>query len=320
MSEDVDFKLRTQDVDFEKLCKFLAVKAELDEKKQPVGWQVGVEVEISVYRSKDPNYFHCSKYDKYNRWGIYIIIQCEFGYSHSAVMHMIGMTIAKYVVSEFKGDAFLTDSVYAFFYGVDGLFLTSNWLNKGYPFPRENTHHFVDLSAKYGRLHNISQVFNEPSDIVVHLLEDFITNEWCKCRSNDYHSEIHSLPKINQYVSHAFCVATYQLVIQKDAWNYGDHFDTQYPVTLHYRTSPEWRDVMIRHILGNCAGKDFHIDDIKSSIYDNKNIIVTTGDGDIIFLFKQGEFIINKNWQNYFSKFPLIVENYTIDDDLSANI
>lgn len=73
---------------------------------------------------------------------------------------------------------------------------------------------------------------------------------------------------------------------------------------------------MILQMLLDCSSGSFYIKGIEDNSYKTKQLIASTGDGEIIFLFKQNEFVINSRWQEYFSKFPIGVDEYCIDDTL----
>lgn len=315
MSQDVDLWLAYEDVDFEKLCKFVAGKPIIYGDKHHIGWEISGGVGISLYKRQNFTYKRFSQYDKSNYWSTYVIIDCQLNaYLH--VIRLIGLTIAKHVASELKGEAFLTDGECSLYYGTEEIVLTSNWL-RNYSFPLTSTQRFEGFAfSQYGKLQNISHVFNESSDIVIHLLDDFIDDKWLNYFRNDDHPQKDTLPKPNQYIRYSLPVATSLLTIQKNAWQYGSYFQDEYPIALHYRIPDTWRDVMILQILLDCSSGAFYTYGIEDIAYNTKQLIVSTGDGEIIFLFKQNEFVINSKWQEYFSKFPIGVDDYSIDDTL----
>ena len=58
------------------------------------------------------------------------------------------------------------------------------------------------------------------------------------------------------------------------------------------------------------------IDIIKKAYYSEDEIIVTTSTGEIIFMMKNKELIIDYKWQDYFSTFPVIPKDYRVEEDL----
>lgn len=316
MSLDVDLWLAYQDIDLEKLCDFLARDPiEYISKNQTTLIISNIEVYLS--QRKDSAFQKMTKYDKHHYWGTYVIIDCQQRY-YAPMIFLIGLTIAKYVSVELKGATFFTDNdgYSRFLYGQEGLVLSYDFLNHYY-FPASSSHRFEDFSlSQYGKLQNISHVFNESSDIVIHLLDDFIDDKWLNYFLNDDHPQKNTLPKPNQYIHYSLPVATSLLTIQKNAWQYSPFFKNEYPIALHYRIPYAWRDVMILQILLDCSSGAFYTYGIEDIAYNTKQLIVSTGDGEIIFLFKQNEFVINSKWQEYFSKFPIGVDEYCIDDTL----
>lgn len=313
MSQDVDLSLAYEDVDFEKLCEFIGCKVlKGQEGQQYAGWWMWAALEISLI--KQPEYTMQVRNGKKLHSKGYLTITTEYQY-HFFVTHLIALAIAKYVVTDLKGGAFCTDGEWSFFYDQNGLTLTSNWLNP-YRFPPTSTHRFENLThTKYDHLRNISQNFNNSTDIVIHVLEDFFDDRWYEYLYNDDHPEKDTLPPKGQFISYALPIGYLLLTVQKKAWQYHQTIQNDYPISFHFRASAAWRDVMILQIMANCVYGNFYSNGQYNEIID-KPIIVSTGDGEIIFLFKQNEFVINSKWQKYFSKFPIGVDEYCIDDTL----
>lgn len=108
MSLDVDLWLAYQDIDFRKLCNFLA-RDPIEYTSQNQTTLIISNLEVYLSQRKGSTYQQMIKYDKYRYWDTYVIIDCLQHY-YAPMVFLISLTIAKYVSAKLKGAAFFTDN------------------------------------------------------------------------------------------------------------------------------------------------------------------------------------------------------------------
>lgn len=261
------------------------------------------------------------KYDKDGYWPTYFMVNSDNILNINNTL--IPFIIARYIYTKWKIESYCFIEVYSngvhFIYNASGL-----TVNKGFkehigeqhlhPISR-NDLVFNYSSREYEGIKHTFQNLNaankitsydtrDSHDIVIHIFakgDGYIIRKFTNCNGNPAYY-LAKKPLNNPRLIEFECEGPAQRFIEYSNWQYQLTASSITPtVTETYRADKIWYDVIL-------------IDIIKKAYYSEDEIIVTSSTGEIIFMMKNKELVIDNKWQDYFSIFPIIPKDYKVED------
>jgi hypothetical protein len=122
---------------------------------------------------------------------------------------------------------------------------------------------------------------------------------------NHHHPDMSLVPQTGNYIVDAYFIGPVLITLLKDCWSYNLSVleASNFSMALSIMQS-EWSDVLIRSTMDICER-------IKTP---KGYCMVTTGEGEVLFILKNKTYYISEEWRDYFSKYPLASDRIMVGE------
>lgn len=230
----------------------------------------------------------------------------------SLTAKLIALTLAKYLYTTFGCETAGVDTLhpFSFFYGSNGLVAGENsfiYSLGQYPFPENSKHYFSHLYARAPKMKDINETLKK-YNFIIHFHPDtnieYVKNVYHFVK-NHHHPDMSLVPQTGNYIVDAYFIGPVLITLLKDCWSYNLSVleASNFSMALSIIQS-EWSDVLIRSTMDICER-------IKTP---KGYCMVTTGEGDVLFILKNNTYYISEEWRDYFSKYPLASDRIMVGE------